>query len=573
MTAVARPAGAMSVADVERFEHERPRLVGLAYRLLGSLADAEDVVQEAWLRWQQTDRDAIEQPAAWLTTVTSRIGLDRLRARQRDRADYVGPWLPEPIVVPMDAADPAHHAELSDSLTTAFLVLLEELSPTERLVLLLADVFDQPFAEISAILGRSSDACRQVASRARRKVREAEAPRRGRGAAADAAALAAAGAFVDAARRGDQQALLELLAPDAVLVSDGGAEQHAARRPCRRRGPGVPVRAEPGPPAAGRGGGRAVLGQRGAGQRGLVPRRAGVHPGLRGGGRPDQPHLHREQPRQAARPGPHGPAGLRSTVGPETRGACAGVPFPTVGRSGQDSLTRVASGLLAGAVVAVLGACALIWWYRQAAFGWSAPNPRFWRLLELAAIGLAHGRARAGRDRCGAPLHLVRPGRRHHVGRGGGRHPRSPHPSSIGRQAPKGRHAVVVAVDAATGDVRWRVTTPGWSLRALAITGDVVTMLTVGGDTEPCRDVLRRLTLGVAEGTTLSLENRSTSAPQYPPSDYTVRDGYLIHLDGATEGWRVALAPLGVSRAGYVVAGSGVVVVSSDGELPLKCHT
>ena len=156
MTVDARPAGAMSVSDVERFEHERPRLVGLAYRLLGSVADAEDVVQEAWLRWQQTDRDAIEQPAAWLTTVTSRIGLDRLRARQRDRADYVGPWLPEPIVVPMDTADPAHHAELSDSLTTAFLVLLEELSPTERLVLLLADVFDQPFAEISTILGRST---------------------------------------------------------------------------------------------------------------------------------------------------------------------------------------------------------------------------------------------------------------------------------------------------------------------------------------------------------------------------------------------------------------------------------
>ena len=231
MTAEARPAGAKSVADVERFEHERPRLVGLAYRLLGSLADAEDIVQEAWLRWQQTDREGIEQPAAWLTTVTSRIGLDRLRARQRDRADYVGPWLPEPIVVPMDTADPAHHAELSDSLTTAFLVLLEELSPTERLVLLLADVFDQPFAEISAILGRSRDACRQLASRARRKVRAAEAPRRGRGGAVDPVALVAAGAFVDAARRGDQQALLELLAPDAVLVSDGGAEQHAARRP------------------------------------------------------------------------------------------------------------------------------------------------------------------------------------------------------------------------------------------------------------------------------------------------------------------------------------------------------
>ena len=232
----------------------------------------------------------------------------------------------------------------------------------------------------------------------------------------------------------------------------------------------------------------------------------------------------------------------------------------------------MASGLLAGAVVAVLGACTLIWWYRQAAFGWSAPNPRFWRLLALAAIGLAMAalvlaviaavRRPSSSGRVGAIMWAVVAAAVLIAA-----------PIVVGHQAPKGRHAVVVAVDAATGDVRWRVTTPGWSLRALAVTGDVVTMLTVGGDTEPCRDVLRRLTLGVAEGTTLSLENRPTSAPQYPPSDYTVRDGYLIHLDGATEGWRVALAPLGVSRAGYVVAGSGVVVVSSDGELPLKCHT
>jgi hypothetical protein len=235
-------------------------------------------------------------------------------------------------------------------------------------------------------------------------------------------------------------------------------------------------------------------------------------------------------------------------------------------------LTRVASGFLAGAVVAVLGAGALIWWYRQAAFGWSAPNPRFWRLLELVAIGLATAalvlavlaavRRSTSSGRFGAIAWAVVAVAILVAA-----------PIVIGRQAPRGHHAVVVAVDAATGDVRWRVTTPGWSLRALAVTGDVVTMLTVGGDTEPCRDVLRRLTLGVAEGTTLSLENGSISAPQYPPSDFTVRDGYLVHLDGATEGWRVALAPLGVSRAGYVVAGSGVVVVSSDGELPLKCHT
>lgn len=231
----------------------------------------------------------------------------------------------------------------------------------------------------------------------------------------------------------------------------------------------------------------------------------------------------------------------------------------------------MASGLLAGAVLAVLGAVGLIWWYRQAAFGWSAPNPRFWRLLELAAIGLAMAALVL------AVIAVVR--RTSSAGRAGAITWALlavgiliAAPVVIGRQAPKGHHAVVVAVDAATGNLRWRVTTPGWSLRALAVSGDVVTMLTVGGDTEPCRDVLRRLTLGVAEGTTLSLENRSTSAPQYPPSDYTVRDGYLIHLDGATEGWRVALAPLGLSRAGYVVAGSGVVVVSSDGQLPLKCH-
>jgi RNA polymerase sigma-70 factor (ECF subfamily) len=208
------------------FEAERPRLVGLAYRLLGSLADAEDVVQEAWFRWERTDADQIEQPAAWLTTVTSRIGLDRLRARQRDRADYVGPWLPEPIVRPLED-DPATHAELSDSLTTAFLLLLEELNPAERLVLLLADVFDEPYDEIAAIVGKSTDACRQLASRARRKLRATPHPAQPR----DPRALAVAGAFLAAVLRGDEPAVLDLLAPDVVLLSDGGKERYAARRP------------------------------------------------------------------------------------------------------------------------------------------------------------------------------------------------------------------------------------------------------------------------------------------------------------------------------------------------------
>ena len=223
----ARIADDQAHDDLARFEAERKRLVGLAYRLLGSVSDAEDVVQEAWLRWQRADRTGIDEPAAWLTTVTSRIGLDRLRARQRDRAEYVGPWLPEPILTAPDDADPARHAELSDSLTTAFLLLLEQLTPTERLVVLLADVFDQPFEEISRILGKSPAACRQLASRARRKLKETEPA----SARPDPDTLAVAGAFISAALQGDQHTVMRLLAPDVVLVSDGGPDRHAARRP------------------------------------------------------------------------------------------------------------------------------------------------------------------------------------------------------------------------------------------------------------------------------------------------------------------------------------------------------
>lgn len=154
----------------EIFAAERPRLVGLAYRLLGTVTDAEDVVQEAWFRWDRADRDSIERPAAWLTTAVSRLGLDRLRARKRERVDYVGPWLPEPIVSPLTFEQPERAAELSDSLTTAFLVMLEQLTPEERLVLLLVDVFGEPFRSVAALVERSEDACRQMAVRARRKM-------------------------------------------------------------------------------------------------------------------------------------------------------------------------------------------------------------------------------------------------------------------------------------------------------------------------------------------------------------------------------------------------------------------
>jgi RNA polymerase sigma-70 factor, ECF subfamily len=222
------------------FATERPRLLGLAYRLLGSMADAEDVVQEAWFRFDRVDLATIERPAAWLTTVTSRIGLDKLRARQRDRLDYVGPWLPEPIVESMSASawgidapsnDPADHAELADSLTTAFLVLLERLSPRERLAVLLADVFGEPFTDIAAVLDTSDAAVRQIASRARRKLRDADPTRTDRRAAPLAEQQAVAAQLVAALAAGDIATTARLLAPDVVLLSDGGALVHAARRP------------------------------------------------------------------------------------------------------------------------------------------------------------------------------------------------------------------------------------------------------------------------------------------------------------------------------------------------------
>ena len=209
------------------FAGERPRLIGLAYRLLGSLADAEDVVQEAWVRWDRADHASLDSPQAWLTTVVSRLGIDRLRARQRAQVDYVGPWLPEPLVSAEDG--PAAAAELGDSLTTAFLVLLERLSPEERLVLLLADVFGQPFPSVAEVVGKSADATRQIAVRARRKVRtehDAVPRREGR-----ERQLMVAAEFVAAVAAGDEARVRALVTADAVLVSDGGANRHAARRP------------------------------------------------------------------------------------------------------------------------------------------------------------------------------------------------------------------------------------------------------------------------------------------------------------------------------------------------------
>jgi RNA polymerase sigma-70 factor (ECF subfamily) len=211
-------------ADAAEFERERPRLEGLAYRITGSRATAEDLVQEAWLRWERTDRSVVERPAAWLTTVTSRLALDHLKSAQHEREVYVGPWLPEVAVA---EPGPAEHAERAESVTIGFLTVLERLGPTERVVFLLADVFATPYDEIASVVDKTPEACRQIASRARSRVREG----RPRFAPTDDDAWQVATAFLTAAQVCDLDALVSLLAPDALAISEGGADHHAARRP------------------------------------------------------------------------------------------------------------------------------------------------------------------------------------------------------------------------------------------------------------------------------------------------------------------------------------------------------
>ena len=172
--------GTTTLEPVGAFAAERPRLVGLAYRITGSVADADDVVQEAWMRFHRAGPETVERPAAWLTTVVARLALDQLKAAHHQREVYVGPWLPEPVASdPLSVARPGPEemAELAQSLTLGFLHVLETLSPVERVVFVLADVFDVPYKEIAEAVGRSPAACRQLASRARRRIREV-APRR-----------------------------------------------------------------------------------------------------------------------------------------------------------------------------------------------------------------------------------------------------------------------------------------------------------------------------------------------------------------------------------------------------------
>jgi len=211
---------AAGTADV--FDDARPRLVGLAYRILGSLADAEDVVSDVWFRWAAVDQTGLDRPQAWLTTVTTRVALDHLRARKRRAVDYPGPWLPEPIV---GTPGPEDVAEVADSLTLGFLILLDELGPVDRAVFVLAEVFAVPFDEIGEVVGKSPGACRQIASRARRRVQAAHLPR------ASGPDRRLVDELVGAVASGDLRGVLDRLAPDVVCTSDGGPDRRAARRP------------------------------------------------------------------------------------------------------------------------------------------------------------------------------------------------------------------------------------------------------------------------------------------------------------------------------------------------------
>ncbi|QXJ24562.1 RNA polymerase sigma-70 factor [Actinomadura graeca] len=205
------------------FEEYRNLLFAVAYRMLGTAADAEDTVQDAWLRWSAADRSDVAEPRSYLVRITTNLALDRLRSARAQRESYVGPWLPEPMLTSPDVAE---GAEMSESVSMAMLVVLETLSPLERAVFVLKEVFGYPYAEIARALDRSEPSVRQLGTRARKHV-EARRPRfEARG----AERRAATERFFDAVMGGDINRLMEVLAPDVTLWTDGGGKVRAARR-------------------------------------------------------------------------------------------------------------------------------------------------------------------------------------------------------------------------------------------------------------------------------------------------------------------------------------------------------
>lgn len=211
----------------DTFATLRPRLFGIAYRMLGVRADAEDVVQDAWLRWSGTDTSALQSAEAWLVTVTTRLSIDRLRAAKAEREAYVGWWLPEPLVEQFDERTPESAAELAGELSVAFLYVLERLGPEERAAFLLRQVFDYDYPEIAAQLGKTEASCRQMVHRASERVQQArtrfEVPRKVHHQLLER--------FIAAAHSGQRDAIEALLSEDAMLIGDGGGKVQSFPHP------------------------------------------------------------------------------------------------------------------------------------------------------------------------------------------------------------------------------------------------------------------------------------------------------------------------------------------------------
>ncbi|QUY40510.1 RNA polymerase sigma-70 factor [Acaryochloris marina] len=215
-----------SVASTDDFLEYRSLLFAIAYRMLGTVMDAEDMVQDTFLKWQTVSKSQVRSAKSYLTTIITRLCIDRLRSAQVQREQYIGPWLPEPIVTDL-SADPHHRVELADSLTMAFLVMLERLSPIERAVFLLREIFDYNYDEIGPIVEKSAVNCRQIARRARQQVTKP----RPRFSSSPEQHQQLTLKFMQACQQGEMEGLLQYLADDITLWSDGGGHVVAALKP------------------------------------------------------------------------------------------------------------------------------------------------------------------------------------------------------------------------------------------------------------------------------------------------------------------------------------------------------
>jgi RNA polymerase sigma-70 factor, ECF subfamily len=215
-----------ATANVEIFAGHRDRLFGIAYRMLGSRADAEDVLQDAWLRWHEQDASLLRSTEAWLTTMVTRLAIDRLRAAKAQRAAYSGPWLPEPLAE-IEVVTPESHAEFASDVSVAFMHLLERLGEEERAAFVLHDVFDCDYDDIAETLGKTPAACRQLVHRARERV----TTERRRFRVDEAARIDMLKRFMAAAESGNFEAIKSMFTPDALMTSDGGGKAVAVIRP------------------------------------------------------------------------------------------------------------------------------------------------------------------------------------------------------------------------------------------------------------------------------------------------------------------------------------------------------